>query len=158
MHWHRVTATHFCMTAYSLRMLAEKLNMEQEDAERWIVDLIRNARLVLVLTLLLIHVAIIGCQNWFCCQSRDHGHTILWPVSTNHWQNEGACIENARYGQRIRKKVSATWLSPWPLAAIITNINTTFKLASIAVYPWLHHLFVCYLITDYLAREESTPT
>ena len=51
------------MTAYSLRMLAEKLNMEQEDAERWIVDLIRNARLVLVLTLLLIHVAIIGCQD-----------------------------------------------------------------------------------------------
>lgn len=28
-----------------IAMLAEKLNMEQEDAERWIVDLIRNARL-----------------------------------------------------------------------------------------------------------------
>lgn len=26
-------------------MLAEKLNMEQETAERWIVNLIRNARL-----------------------------------------------------------------------------------------------------------------
>jgi len=26
-------------------MLAEKLNMDQEAAERWIVDLIRNARL-----------------------------------------------------------------------------------------------------------------
>jgi translation initiation factor 3 subunit E len=26
-------------------MLAEKLNMDQESAERWIVNLIRNARL-----------------------------------------------------------------------------------------------------------------
>lgn len=27
------------------RMLAEKLNMTEEEAERWIVNLIRNARL-----------------------------------------------------------------------------------------------------------------
>lgn len=27
------------------RMLAEKLNMTNEEAEKWIVDLIRNARL-----------------------------------------------------------------------------------------------------------------
>uniref|UniRef100_K1QCP7 Eukaryotic translation initiation factor 3 subunit E n=1 Tax=Magallana gigas TaxID=29159 RepID=K1QCP7_MAGGI len=29
----------------SINMLAEKLNMTEEDAERWIVNLIRNARL-----------------------------------------------------------------------------------------------------------------
>ena len=29
----------------SINMLAQKLNMESDDAERWIVNLIRNAKL-----------------------------------------------------------------------------------------------------------------
>lgn len=35
----------FLISLLSLSMLADKLNMTPEEAERWIVNLIRNARL-----------------------------------------------------------------------------------------------------------------
>ena len=37
--------TFFFSARYCISMLAQKLNMDYDDAERWIVNLIRNARL-----------------------------------------------------------------------------------------------------------------
>lgn len=41
----KLTKSYGKLTFFFLRMLAEKLNMTAEEAERWIVNLIRNARL-----------------------------------------------------------------------------------------------------------------
>jgi hypothetical protein len=49
----RDTTFFLCMFSnmYLLSLLSEKLSMKQDEAERWIVNLIRNARLVLIFSL-----------------------------------------------------------------------------------------------------------
>jgi translation initiation factor 3 subunit E len=50
------------MLIFSLRLLAEKLNMNPEEAECWIVNLIRNARLDAKIDSKLGHVVMGGQQ------------------------------------------------------------------------------------------------
>lgn len=93
-----------------IAMLAEKLNMDQQAAERWIVNLIRNARLDAKIDSAANHV-IMGTQTpsvYVLLPIHEFSFTLSPQVSTSYRKNKRTIVQKLCFSQQYFSCTTAT--------------------------------------------------